>query len=233
MGLLPNPEVLEKLYKLYSHNFDQKLPAQKRAWFLNVSLADKITHSLAHFIKVLPFEEYSYKVLPPILPQPLALHIQGSVYPPPFEGLPNIRSKLHPCFVFQSASLYAAEILTTPGVNSPDESILAGIAKIFSVSAGCTQKSWLGPPEDEVKYSMRSLVRYRPDTPGTITHTQGVSNTQKKDTILFSALNLAGKSIFTPPRFFLSAVTQLPYKEIWGEGGVQNLRNFFEKCSER
>jgi len=62
---------------------------------------------------------------------------------------------------------------------------------------------------------------------------QGVSNTQKKDTILFSALNLAGKSIFTPPRFFLSAVTQLPYKEIWGEGGVQNLRNFFEKCSER
>jgi len=46
---------------------------------------------------------------------------------------------------------------------------------------------------------------------------------------LFSALNLAGKSIFTPPRFFLSAVTQLPYKEIWGEGGVQNLRIFFSK----
>ena len=62
---------------------------------------------------------------------------------------------------------------------------------------------------------------------------QGVSNTQKKDTILFLALHLAGKSIFTPPRFFLSAVTKLPYKEIWGEGGVQNLRNFFEKCSER
>jgi len=59
---------------------------------------------------------------------------------------------------------------------------------------------------------------------------QGV---QKKDTILSLALNLAGKSIFTPPRFFLAAVTQLPYKKFWGEGGVQNLRNFFEKCSER
>jgi len=58
---------------------------------------------------------------------------------------------------------------------------------------------------------------------------QGVSNTQKKDTILFLALNLPGKSIFTSPKFFLSAVTQLPYKEIWGEGGVQNLRNFFRK----
>ena len=56
---------------------------------------------------------------------------------------------------------------------------------------------------------------------------QGVSNTQKKDTILFLALNLAGKSIFTPPKFFLSAVTQLPYKEILGEEGPKSHRKVF------
>jgi len=39
---------------------------------------------------------------------------------------------------------------------------------------------------------------------------------------------MAGKSIFTPPRFFLLAVTQLPYKEIRGEGGSK-ISEFFSK----
>ena len=53
----------------------------------------------------------------------------------------------------------------------------------------------------------------------------------KKDTILFLALNMAGKSIFTPPRFFLSAgySVTVPYKEISGGGRVQNLRIIFRK----
>ena len=163
IALLPTPEVLEQLYKLYSHNFDDKLPAHKRHSFLKVSPSNESMHSLAHFMKVLPFKEYTYKILPPIPPQPEALHIQGSVYSAPFENLPSIRSKLHPCFVFRKVGLYDIKRRHTRGAAPLDETTVARIAVIFFASGGCVEKSWLGPPETWPKYSMRSLVINRPD----------------------------------------------------------------------
>jgi len=48
MGLLPTPEVLEKLCKLYEYNFDENLPAHEREFFLKVGLSKDyiLAHSL-------------------------------------------------------------------------------------------------------------------------------------------------------------------------------------------
>ena len=171
MALLPTSEVLERLYKLYIHNFNGNLPAQKRDWFLDVRLSNKTIYFLAHFLKVLPFAEYTYQILPPILPQSVALHIQGSVYLPPFGGLPTIRSKLHPCFVFHLARMYASKHRHTLEAVPLDESTLDRISDTSLASAGCVQKSWLGPPKTWADYPTRPLVTYLPDAPGTITPT--------------------------------------------------------------
>jgi len=48
MALLPTPEVLEKLCKLYEYNFDENLPAHEREFFLKVGLLKYyiLAHSL-------------------------------------------------------------------------------------------------------------------------------------------------------------------------------------------
>ena len=185
MALLPAPEVLEKLFQLYEHNFDENLPAHKRDWFLDVRHPNEIIYTLAHFVKVLPFEEYAYTILPPALPQPVALHIRGSIYPPPFEGLPSIRSKLHPCFVLGPAGFYVAKFRAAFGVNPFDESTFIKVADAFAAGAGNPQKSWLGPREDEYKYSKRRrVIICNPDAPGTITST---STPLKKTSLLDQA----------------------------------------------
>ena len=42
MALLPTRDILENLYELYEHNFDENLPAHKRKFFLTVGVSNKI-----------------------------------------------------------------------------------------------------------------------------------------------------------------------------------------------
>ena len=119
--------------------------------------------------------EYTYTLLPPVLPSPQPLYVKDNdAFPSPLpltEAIVKIQSRLHPLILLDNAAFYALALQSYPDLQHiVDQKTFHHLIRASVPSFGLVQESWLnlGDVEGNKKYARRHAVCYRPDLVGEV-----------------------------------------------------------------